>query len=181
MSCCAIFAKNYPPINFLILRAFGGKCCECCECCEQILHFTKKPLFVFTFSKSLFRPSQSPIFSLSKSSVRPPLHPLPSSQSPLPSSDSRSRSPQSPVPVLLKAPFPSSSESRSRPLPSYQSPLKVLSPPPPPRIIEKQRNDTKPSRRSWWCVPKWNMTFILLVNGDADFRRLFVLPLHFGK
>ena len=38
----------------------------------------------------------------------------------------------------------------------------VLSPPL-PLIQRKQRNDTKPSRRSWlwWCVPKWNMILSL--------------------
>ena len=44
VSCCGVFTKNYPPIKLLILRAFGGKCCECCECCEPKSHFTEKPL-----------------------------------------------------------------------------------------------------------------------------------------
>ena len=39
-------------------------------------------------------------------------------------------------------------------------PLKVLSPPLPPRI-QKQRNDPKPSRRSWlWCGSFQNGTFL---------------------
>ena len=115
----------------------------------------KSPVFVLfrvlvsSSSKSMLHPVQSPVSSSSKSSsilsksspllfLRVPflsLRPLLSSQSPL----------------------TSSSNSRARPLHPLSS-SSVLSPPPPPRIIEKQRNDTKPSRRSWlWVVPKWNM------------------------
>ena len=121
-----------------------------------------------SFSESRFRPSPSPVSVLSESSV--PLKVL-------------SHPPQSSVPVLLRVPCPSSPsssiisksspllpDSRARPLrplPSSQSPLpsspipvpvlstlflplKVLSPPLSPS--QKQRNDTKPSRRSWWLV-----------------------------
>lgn len=112
----------------------------------------------------LFSPSQSPVFSLLKVLVSPS---------------------QSPCFALLKVPFSPSSKSRffflrvtfsssPSPLPSSQSPLpsspipvpflsvlllplKVLFPPLPPSQ-RKQRNDTKPSRRSWWLVPKWNIS-----------------------
>ena len=81
-------------------------------------------------------------------------------------------SPQSPCFVLLKVQFSTSRKPCFHPLPSSQSPLQsspfssesrfVLSPPLPPRI-RKQRNDTKPSRRSRlvWSVPKWNMILSL--------------------
>ena len=95
-------------------------------------------------SKSLFPSSQSPCF----------LHlrfPFPSS------SDSRARPPQSPVssPPLLRFP--------SHPLRVLSHPLKVLSLPPPPPSQRKQRNDTKPSRRSW-LVPKWNIVHFSFVH-----------------
>ena len=90
------------------------------------------------------RSPRSPGFVLSNSRSRP-LRPLPSSPSPLSSSEFRSRH--------LRVPFPSSSV--------LFHPLKVLSPPLPPSQ-RKQRNDPKPSRRSWlWVVPKWNMILSL--------------------
>ena len=123
MSCWCIFAKNYPPINSLILRAFGGKCCECCECCEPKSHFRKKPLFVFTFSKSRFLPPKSPVFVLLKVRfffLRVLVFVLSLSPVFLP--------PQSPCFVLFRAtfllpqsPLPSSSSSDSR-----SHPLRVL-------------------------------------------------------
>ena len=90
-------------------------------------------VLVFSCSKSLFRPPQPPVSFFSKSRPRP-LHPLPSSRSPLPSSSSEPLflpPPRSPVPVLS----------------ILFHPLEVLSPPLPPRQ-RKQRNDTKPPRRS---------------------------------
>ena len=98
---------------------------------------------------------------------------------------------QSHVSSLLKVLVSHFSDSRSlplRPLPSSS----VLSPPPPipaPVLSEsssilfrhlpsssssqrKQRNDTKPSRRSWlWVVPKWNMILSLLVRPQSAVAR----------
>lgn len=71
----------------------------------------------FSFSKSHFRPPQSPCFALFKVSFLLP---------------------KSPLFFLFK----------SSPILSKSSPF--LSHPLPPSQ-RKQRNDTKPSRRSWWC------------------------------
>ena len=115
--------------------------------------------------------------------------------------DSLFSPPQSPFFFLLRVPFSSSSKSLFLPSPSPVPPLrvplptlqfiflplKVLSHPPrsprspgfvpspplPPRI-RKQRNDPKPSRRSWlvWSVPKWNMILSLLVRPQSAVARL---------
>ena len=108
---------------------------------------------------SLFSPSQSPVFALLKVLVSP-----------------SSKSWFCSVPSPLRVPFPSSSDSRFflsilfRPpspvpvLPDSSSILSKSSPTPLPQSQRKQRNDTKPSRRSWlvWLVPKWNMILSLL-------------------
>ena len=115
--------------------------------------------------------------------------------------DSLFSSPQSKGFSLLKVPFPSSPKSLFLPSPSPVPPLRVplptlqfiflplkvlshpprsprssgfvLSPPLPPSQ-RKQRNDTKPSRRSWlvWSVPKWNMILSLLVRPQSAVARL---------
>ena len=103
-------------------------------------------VLVLSCSEFLFRPLRVPFSSSSKSRVRP-LHPLPSS------SILSHPPPQIPVPVL--------SDYSSCPPRFLFHPLKVLSPPLPPSQ-RKQRNDQKPSRRSWWLVvPKWNMILSL--------------------
>ena len=125
----------------------------------MMLYFSLPQSPFFFFSKSWFCPVPSPCFSLFKVSF--------SSSSPSPVSvlsESRFRplrvqcpsSPSSSVlskssPVLLKSPCPSSPipvpvlsilcHSSQSPLPSSSSSQK-----------RKQRNDTKPSRRSWFGV-----------------------------
>ena len=129
---------------------------------------------------SLFSPSQSPVFVLFRVLVSP-------------SSKSRFRSLKVPFSSHLKvlshpppSPAPVLSDSRDRPLPSSQSPLPSSQIPvpvlfPPPRA--KENSGTTRSRPAVRCVvsSKMEHDIILLVYGDADFRRLFVLPLHFGE
>ena len=118
---------------------------------------------VFVSSKSLFLLLKVLVLSCSESLCLPPKSPVSSfSQCPVSSSPSSS---------ILFRPLPSSN-SRPHPLRVLFHPLKVLSPPPPP-IQRKQRNDPKPSRRSWlWVVPKWNMILSLLVSPHFAVARL---------
>ena len=80
---------------------------------------------------------------------------------------SKSRCPSSNSSFFLSKSSPILPDSRVRPLPSSQSPLPSSTIPvpvlshPPPTSQRKQRNDTKPSRRSVWLVPKWNMILSL--------------------
>lgn len=103
---------------------------------------------------SLFSPPQSPVFVLSESLFLPP---------------------QSPCFVLVRVPFTSCSESRfppsskprSRPLHSSPSSFFLL------LAKEKQRNDTKPSRRSrGGFVPKWNILLSFRVRPQSAAARL---------
>lgn len=120
---------------------------------------------------SLFSSSQSPCFSL----LKVPFSSF--SQCPVSSSPSSSILSKS-SPILLKFPFPSSPIPVPI-LPVLFHPLKVLSPPL-PRIIEKQRNDPKPSRRSWlWCgVVTYLFVLKILEDVHDDFHRPSV-PEHF--
>ena len=124
---------------------------------------------------SLFSPPQSPFFVLSKSLFLPP-------QSlgfvlfrVLVSPFSKSRFlPSLSVPFLSLRPLPSSFVLSPPPilvpvLSVLFLPLQVLSHPL-PQSQRKQRNDTKPSRRSWF-VPKWNMILSLLVRPQTAVAR----------
>ena len=118
-------------------------------------HFPLPQSPFFFFSKSWFCPVPSPCFSL----LKVPFSSF--SQCPVSSSPSSS---------LLFRPLPSSPIHVSI-LSVLFLPLQVLSPPPPQS--QKQRNDTKPSRRSWlWLVPKWNMILSLLVRPQTAVARL---------
>ena len=119
MSCCGVFAKNYPTLTISSSEPLVENVVSVVSVVSRICILRKTAIkshdsrFPFFFSsKQRFLPSQSPVPVLSKSRCRPPI-PLPSSPIPLPSS---------PIPVP------------------------VLSPPLPPSQ-RKQRNDTKPSRR----------------------------------
>ena len=137
---------------------------------------------------SLFPPPQSPFFVLSKSLFLPP-------QSlgfvlfrVLVSPFSKSRFlPSLSVPFLPLRPLPSSFVLSPPPilvpvLSVLFLPLQVLSTPP-PQSQRKQRNDTKPSRRSWlwWLVLKWNMTssYFLMLTSVGSSSSHFTSGKHF--
>lgn len=125
----------------------------------QSLCFVLFKVLVSSCSESRSLPVQSPVFLPPQSHVPVlfiPLRPLSSSRSPLPIlPDSSSHPPRFPFPSYLSS-----------------SILSVLSPPL-PLSQRKQRNDTKPSRRSWWWfVPKWNMILSLRVRPQSAVARL---------
>ena len=134
-------------------------------------------MLYFSLLKVPFSSSQSPCFVPFKFPFLPPKSPVPllfHSSSVLsvlfPPLKVLSLPPPIPVPILSKS-SPLLPDSRFHPLRPLPSSF-VLSLPPPPSQ-RKQRNDTKPSRRSWlWSVPKLNIPLSFRVRPQPAVARL---------
>ena len=136
----AFFVKITPPLTFSSSVALAGFVVNVVSVVSRICILPKNRYLFLPSRKHVFRPLGSLVSIISKS-----------------------RCPSSNSSFFLSKSSPILPDSRVRPLPSSQSPLPsspipvpVLSHPPPPSQ-RKQRNDTKPSRRSLWLVPKWNI------------------------